>query len=579
VISVFQYLAEARDRCSKEDSMPVNPTYPGVYIEEVPSGVRTITGVATSIAAFIGRARRGPVNVSTTIYSYADFERVFGGLWIESTLGYAVRDFFLNGGSQAVVVRLHRPSGVSGSIAAACLDVGELGLEAASPGAWGAWLRAEVDDDVSAEVAERLGVTAADLFNLTVKDTGPGGPSERFINLTVADTPRRIDRVLAAESKLVCWRGDWSTVLPAIAAGNDEVGVAELGLAAAEAELRASTRAGPPDPIRVASAEAALATAQSTLATARADMGGSDGEPLEDEDYLGSESLKQGIYALEKTDLFNLLCIPPYGAGDVSKEVLDAAAQYCELKRRAMLIVDAPAGWSTMSMDDIKTVLPGLCSSSRNAAVFFPRLMQANPLRDGQVEAFGPCGAVAGVFARTDTQRGVWKAPAGLDATIAGARGVSVSLTDGENGQLNPLGINCLRMMPAAGCVIWGARTLKGDDRLASEWKYIPVRRLALFVEESLYRGTQWVVFEPNDEPLWSQVRLNIGSFMHGLFRQGAFQGTTPKDAYFVKCDKETTTQDDVNKGIVNIVVGFAPLKPAEFVIIKLQQMAGQVQA
>ena len=186
---------------------------------------------------------------------------------------------------------------------------------------------------------------------------------------------------------------------------------------------------------------------------------------------------------------------------------------------------------------------------------------------------------MAGVFARTDAQRGVWKAPAGLDAALNGTLGPAIPLTDGENGELNPLGVNCLRTMPAAGTVVWGARTLQGNDRLASEWKYIPVRRTALFIEESLYRGTQWVVFEPNDEPLWSQIRLNIGSFMHSMFRQGAFQGTTPKDAYFVKCDKETTTQDDVNKGIVNIVVGFAPLKPAEFVIIKLQQMAGQVQA
>ena len=154
----------------------------------------------------------------------------------------------------------------------------------------------------------------------------------------------------------------------------------------------------------------------------------------------------------------------------------------------------------------------------------------------------------------------------------------SVPLTDSENGELNQLGINCLRAMPAAGRVVWGSRTREGDDRLASEWKYIPVRRTALFIEESLYRGLQWVVFEPNDEPLWAQIRLNVGAFMQSLFRQGAFQGTTPREAYFVKCDKETTTQDDINKGIVNIVVGFAPLKPAEFVVIKLQQMAGQIQ-
>jgi len=180
-------------------------------------------------------------------------------------------------------------------------------------------------------------------------------------------------------------------------------------------------------------------------------------------------------------------------------------------------------------------------------------------------------------MARTDTARGVWKAPAGLDAALNGIQGLQVNLTDAENGMLNPLGINCLRDFKINGRVVWGSRTLRGADQLADEYKYIPVRRTALYIEESLYRGTQWVVFEPNDEPLWAQIRLNVGAFMHDLFRQGAFQGQTPKDAYFVKCDKETTTQNDINLGIVNIVVGFAPLKPAEFVIIKIQQIAGEI--
>jgi hypothetical protein len=182
-------------------------------------------------------------------------------------------------------------------------------------------------------------------------------------------------------------------------------------------------------------------------------------------------------------------------------------------------------------------------------------------------------------MARTDTQRGVWKAPAGVDAAVTGSQGLAINLTDAENGQLNPLGINCLRAFPVVGRVLWGARTLRGADQLADEYKYISVRRLALYIEESLYRGTQWVVFEPNDAPLWAQIRLNVGAFMQNLFRQGAFQGRTPREAYFVKCDRETTTQNDINLGMVNIVVGFAPLKPAEFVIISLQQMAGQMQA
>jgi hypothetical protein len=202
----------------------------------------------------------------------------------------------------------------------------------------------------------------------------------------------------------------------------------------------------------------------------------------------------------------------------------------------------------------------------------------SDPLQENRLAVFAPGGMIAGIYARTDSQRGVWKAPAGQEATLTGVRRIAYRMTDGENGQLNPLGVNCLRTFPVTGNVVWGARTLEGADRLASQWKYIPVRRLALYIEESLYRGTQWVIFEPNDEPLWAQIRLNVGAFMHNLFRQGAFQGASPREAYFVKCDSETTTQNDIDRGIVNLLVGFAPLKPAEFLIIKISQIAGDIQ-
>ncbi|MGD2011668.1 MAG: phage tail sheath C-terminal domain-containing protein, partial [Desulfobacterales bacterium] len=196
-----------------------------------------------------------------------------------------------------------------------------------------------------------------------------------------------------------------------------------------------------------------------------------------------------------------------------------------------------------------------------------------------RLRSVGASGTIAGLYARTDATRGVWKAPAGIEAALRNVPDLDYRLTDPENGQLNPLGFNCLRTFDVIGNVCWGARTLVGADQLASEWKYVPVRRIALFIEESLFRGTQWVVFEPNDEPLWAQIRLNVGAFMQNLFRQGAFQGTTPRQAYLVKCDAETTTQNDINLGVVNILVGFAPLKPAEFVIIRIQQLAGQVEA
>ncbi len=525
--------------------MPVTPTYPGVYIEEIPSGVRTITGVATSITAFIGRALRGPVDEPVTINSYADFERIFGGLWVESLVGYAVRDSYLNSGRQGIVVRLYHPEeGAGAKPAKAELDANGLTLEAAYPGAWGNYLRARVDHDVSEDVATDFGLVKADLFNLIVRDTKTG-VTEQFRNVTIKESPRKVDRVLENESRLVRAK----TPLPAAV----------------------PTAHGDPAPGKDVFEDDTASTKVEDAEKA------SDGLALVENDFTGSgkEAAKQGLYALKKADLFNLLCIPPYKAdGNIDPTLVGAAAKYCE-DRRAMLLVDPPSGWD--DKDDAKSGVAGIGTKSKNAALFFPRLRQPNPLRDNQMENFVPCGAVAGVFARTDTQRGVWKAPAGLEATLVGVPKLTVPLTDPENGELNPLGVNCLRTMPAVGRVVWGSRTLQGDDRLASEWKYIPVRRLALFIEESLYRGTQWVVFEPNDEPLWAQIRLNVGAFMHNLFRQGAFQGKTPREAYFVKCDKETTIQNDINLGIVNIVVGFAPLKPAEFVIIKIQQIAGQI--
>jgi Bacteriophage tail sheath protein len=592
--------------------MPATLTYPGVYIEEIPSGVRTIVGVATSITAFLGRAPRGPTNEPTTINSFGDFERRFGGLDVDYPMSYAVRDFYLNGGSQAIIVRLYVPPSDTED-GNARLSVDDLKLVAASPGDWGQGLRASMDVDVSDEMRTRLGIGKDDaLFNLTVRDSNPGGTTEKLLNLTVVDSARRLDRVLKDQSNLARWDGDWpseATDLPklpkvktareklkalqdalkasppvqaTIDAARDayEKAVADLEDAATQAEkkLAKALQAKPQVPDDITSAQTELKTAVDA-------MKGSPGKALStDTDVLGDEDKKTGMYALAKADLFNLLCIPPdTRGGDTSAGVYQGAMEYCAA-RRAMLVVDSPAAWSENPETAAANAKAGLSAlgltgvGARNAALYFPRVEQADPRLDGQLDTFVPCGIVAGVMARTDTNRGVWKAPAGLDASVNGVRALQVNLNDAENGMLNPLGINCLRFFPASGRVVWGSRTLRGADQLADEYKYVPVRRLALYIEESLYRGTQWVVFEPNDEPLWAQIRLNVGAFMHNLFRQGAFQGSTPREAYFVKCDKETTTQNDINLGIVNIIVGFAPLKPAEFVVIKIQQMAGQIE-
>jgi Bacteriophage tail sheath protein len=504
--------------------------------------------------------------VPTVVESFADYERKFGGLAKASRTSYAVRDFFLNGGGLAVIVRLFHDDGTPPTVDIA---VGNVKLSASSEGKWGSSLRMTLDQNVSADVAQQMGIARADLFNLKVVDSSPGGPTEEFRNVTLVKTAtRRLDKVLADESNLVQWSGDnletaaTPPALPVMTAGpvSDAVTEAEKKLQAALAE-----------PVQVPATITAARTAL-TAAIAAIAAKGSDGAVLEAGDYLAAG--KKGIKALEDIDLFNILCLPPDTKDDIPGNVWDQAGAYC-IDRRAMLLVDPPASWK-----DAGTALNGIdgvMTRIKNAAAFFPRLKGPDPLNNWQTDTYVPCGAVAGIFARTDNQRGVWKAPAGTEATLIGVPELSVPLTDAENGRLNPVGLNCLRAFPVFGRVVWGSRTLRGADLLADEWKYIPVRRTALFIEESLFRGTQWVVFEPNDEALWAQIRLNVGAFMNTLFRQGAFQGKTPQEAYLVKCDKETTTQDDINRGVVNIVVGFAPLKPAEFVIITIQQLAGQI--
>jgi phage tail sheath protein FI len=529
--------------------MPVTLTYPGVYIEEVPSGVRTITGVATSITAFVGRALRGPVDSDekspVRIFSFADYERIFGGFWADSTMSFAVYQYFLNGGSDALIVRVHNGA-VAGTASIALAGGGSGTFTAANPGAWASRLRMRIDTTIDPEVAAEN--PANTLFNLRVKDLTTG-VTEAHLNVSITlGQPRFVSEVLKQTSKLL--RGPAVTL---------------TGLPTPNTAAPATA----PDPFTHASA--------TSVSTGAADGSTVSGTQIS---AAGLRATKQGVFALEKADLFNLLCVPPFSAAaDVDQTTWDAAVGYAR-ERRAMVLVDPPFhtnGWDEASDVTAANAITGVATRSENAALFFPRIRAANPLNENRPEPFAPCGAVAGVIARTDSARGVWKSAAGIDATLSGVLALDVNLTDPENGTINPLGVNCLRSFPNTGPIVWGSRTLKGADQLASEWKYLAVRRTALFLEESLYRGTQWVVFEPNDEPLWAQIRLNVGAFMQNLFRQGAFQGRTPREAYFVKCDRETTTQADINLGIVNILVGFAPLKPAEFVVIKIQQIAGEI--
>ncbi len=527
--------------------MPPTTTYPGAYIQEIPCSVRAITGVATSISAFIGRALRGPINTPTKIQSFSEFEVIFGGLWVISALGYSVQQFFLNGGTDALIVRVVNdtdPVVACRTRLAPLMGGGTpLILEAASEGSWGNHLRARVDRGSGILAPAQ---PAQNLFNLSIKNTELH-QMETFQNVSPAPGhPRFVVRVLEAESQWVRVHGE------------------------------------PPSQAPYANIEPTpdwdtFDNRQPQGVYVQAILPGNDGQPINDAHIVGSEEAKTGIYALESVDLFNLLVLPPPERDkDVAQATYELARIYCE-RRRAMLIADSPDTTVAAAVSR-ETTGPGtLATRDKNAAVYFPRILARDPLQHDQLTSFCPSGAVAGVFARMDAHRGVWKAPAGRDAVLMGVPDVSIPVNDSENGSLNSLGINCLRNFPAVGPTVWGSRTYAGADPLAAEAKYIPVRRLTLFLEESLDRGTQWVALEPNGEPLWAQIRLDVGSFLHSLFRQGAFQGTSPRDAYLVQCDRETTTQNDISQGIVNIVVGFAPLKPAEFVILRIQQRTNNI--
>ena len=676
--------------------MPVTLTYPGVYIEEVPSGVRTIVGVSTSVAAFVDFFARGPMNKAVQIFNMGDFQREFGGLHTDSEASYAIDQFFKNGGSDAWVVRTAdatpSPTYATASVVLQGLDATSTlidvlrvtagrrlkGTSVDDPGDWANNLRIDVDYDTS-------GTSTLPSFNMTVSEISLQDGRQvviqtetyRNLNMDSDDTNYALD-VVNDGSKLIQLirltpltpTPDTSTIpaqtgtigTDASPTGSDAIANLTSGdtfdiafldsfnntpttvtaqvqfsgilstLQQVRRILQAAIRAGgasltPAEPLLTGATVQIINNQFRVLAgrtgrnydahktltfsdnsgtpgsdmgltgalnnvqqysvgsttSAGAQVGGTKGVngnlPGATELRGIRDPKKSGLYALEDVDLFNILCIPR--AADLPttdmQAVYSEALSYCE-ERRAFMIIDISE--TTNNLEDARDWLDdNALFRHRNAAAYFPRPRIPDPLNDYRLKSVGASGTIAGLYARTDATRGVWKAPAGIEAALRNVPDLDYRLTDPENGQLNPLGLNCLRNFDVYGNVCWGARTLMGADQQASEWKYVPVRRITLFIEESLFRGTQWVVFEPNDEPLWAQIRLNVGAFMHILFRQGAFQGLTPREAYLVKCDSETTTQDDINRGVVNILVGFAPLKPAEFVIIRIQQLAGQTES
>lgn len=676
--------------------MPVRPTYPGVYVEEIPSGVHTITGVSTSVAAFIGTFPKGLLDRAVQLFGIQDFEREYGGLDSGSETSYGIQQFFLNGGTECFVVRIADPStGPTPALASSAIVTNGLtpavnmvsaaagrrihGQPATNPGTWGDSLRVEID------YAARSAATAAEtntLFNATISLIRVDGDrtvtvaAEKFTNLSLASGPDNVVDTVNEGSTLVQMAilvgatpnvrpaangtvsgpyaaaalapagatalsvvltvngaalpgilltipatpaprrlTDWATALqtairaqsaglalplqPYLAEATVEIVGDNTAISPARMVIRAGRSARPFDPAATltftgAALGAYLLDPAAATVTDRPSIapqmfalsGGQNGlAAVPSGFYRGVRAAKTGIYALEDVDLFNILCIPDApalqaaGAADPAgmRALYTDAEAYCT-ERRAMVIVDIAT--NIVRLDQMQGWLADNATlRDPNAAVYYPRTQVSDPLNRGRLRSIAASGTIAGLYARTDTARGVWKAPAGTDARLRGVQALDYVMTDRENGALNPLGINCLRTFPVYSSICWGARTLDGADQIASDWKYVPVRRLTLFLEESLYRGSQWVVFEPNDEPLWSQIRLNVGAFMQDLFRKGAFEGATPRDAYYVRCDSSTTTQIDIDSGIVNIEVGFAPLKPAEFVILKIQQIARTADA
>ena len=621
-------------------------TYPGVYIQELSSGVQPITGVATSIAAFIGYAPQGSTTEAVLVQSWSDYQSQFGGLSAGNYLGYAVSQFFSNGGQQAYIVRLVG-SGCAAASSSANPIGGTLLLYAASPGAWG--------NNLQVAVTTQPG--NASRFSLQVIDGTSGKVLESYANLSVAPTdPQYVVAVINGDSQYVTFVNPTQQTSPApsgppvsntipgpvqaapvahatggsLAAGqyfyqvsavygnlesapSNEQSVTTTGTASSNTiswtaapsyqnqaptayKIYRGTAAGKESgyysPGNVTTfADTGTASLTAGLPVAVQLSGGQDGTVLQPNDGNFEPAALTGVHLLDRVPIFNLLCVP----GESDATTIQSLQQYCNSKR-AFYIVDAPqnvqtsylttngpsgtspsAGGGPSNQLNANSNLTG--QYSINSAYYFPWVSAPDPLFGNRPALFPPCGFVAGIYAATDANFGVWKAPAGIDASLTGVSGLQYTLTDLENGTLNIQAVNCLRQFRVYGDVVWGARTLQGNDQAGSQWKYVPIRRLALFIESSLYDGTQWVVFEPNDERLWGQIRLNVGVFMQGLFLQGAFQGTTPSQAYFVKCDAENNPQSSIDQGIVNVLVGFAPLYPAEFVVIQIQQMAGQLQA
>ncbi len=511
----------------------MSPEYlsPGVYVEEVDKGSKPIEGAGTACAAFIGFAEKGPINQPTFIPNWTEFVNNFGGFIKGGYLASSVFGYFQNGGGRCYVSRLPggeakdevaEPSAVATLPSHSQPSLESLAITALEAGPAGAETTVEVVKPGGENPSE-------DLFNLIVRR---GGTEEKFENLTLkkGKTARNVLEVVNKESKLVRVAEKESLLSPL--EKTPSPGVYPLALA----EVKAT----------------AIAKVSSDV-------------------IVGNAAERKGLLGMEVADDVTMVCCPDlmalYQGGSISmdgvKAVQAAMIAHCENMKDRFAILDCPPGLNPQQMKDWRMNIAGY--DTKYGAVYYPWIKVANPV-DGESIAVPPSGYMAGIYARSDNERGVHKAPA--NEVVRGATGLEMQITKGEQDILNPIGVNCIRAFPGRGIRVWGARTLSSDP----SWRYINVRRLFNFVEKSIQMGTQWIVFEPNDADLWARIRRDITAFLSNVWRTGALFGASPEQAFYVKCDEENNPQSVRDVGQVIIEIGLAPVKPAEFVIFRISQ-------
>jgi phage tail sheath protein FI len=527
------------------------PLSPGVYVREAPGGPRAIEGVPTGVAIFVGETERGPLT-PTAVTSRLDYTRLFGGYLRARSGGadpsrvlmpYAMDGFFGNGGPRAYVLRTADENGGTAALAGRTATGGaDTILVASSPGIWGNSVSVAINDALDAD---------PDKFRLLVFYQAPGATAptlvERWEGLSAVPAEETYAVTVLRRSLYIRWNEAFAVAKPAndAAASQSDADMAATAVALAGGEgggddLDVADYAPPLDALREISDAALIVNGSDKLLTENG---------FADDDYINLSNTFIDYVATRRPqlDLFFVGDVPRFTTET------DPVAAVADRARA--------------------TVSPGTTASDF-CSVYWPHIRVGDPAGEGANPeiVLPPAGHIAGLYGRTDSRRGVWKAPAGVETTIAGVRALDFLVLDVHQDTLNPLGINAIRRIPNAGMVVWGARTRMP----ATQWRYVPVRRTAMFLRKAIFNGIQWAVFEPNDERLWASLRATIGAFMETQFRNGAFAGATSREAYFVKCDADTTTPDDQAAGVVNVLVGFAPLRPAEFVIVTLSQKAGQ---